>query len=628
MADRAATLRANAQRTAAIVAHARRTGQATRRTRMPAYQWPARIEEDYARAIAAAADVRDDLEPLMRALPELLRGAAQALGRADEGESARARQLLQRARARLEASLGDHTLEPTTRRYAHRTLAHHQGQLQRQMRAKLGVDLQTADPGAAALVEAFVSENVALIRSLGTRTLDEVAALVTRAFGDGARAESVVEEIQARYGIAERHARLIARDQVGKLNGRIAAARHQELGIGSFKWRSMKDQRVRPRHVHLDGQVFRYPEGAPGEGIPGHPIQCRCFQEPVVDDILAELEALEAGEGAGGAPAPGAGVPGQVGAVAGGVGGAPPAGAGGPPGGGGGGGSKKRGGTGRGGRKSHRASTAQGRAEMAQRTIVKMQPLEEGGIQESYKVRLDDGTDAVWKPQTDIEWDGGMRAGGLHHREAAASRVAGMFGVEEYVPATVVHVHEGTPGSLQSYSRWARRAAQARAAGARAPRQASELLRVFDFVLGQEDRHDANLMLIGRGKSAAPVFIDHGFSLRTSAMGQFLHPIDVFADHSGPILPATIAVVDRLDAAALARALREGGIEREATRRALRRLAVVRARPELLEVPPDVSNRGWYSWNHLARNEDGMFDELDEASKGAVDAVMSAVYGP
>jgi SPP1 gp7 family putative phage head morphogenesis protein len=336
MADLAATLRANAQRTAAIVAHARRTGQATRRTRMPAYQWPARIEEDYARAIAAAADVRDDLEPLMRALPELLRGAAQALGRADEGESARARQLLQRARARLEASLGDHTLEPTTRRYAHRTLAHHQGQLQRQMRAKLGVDLQTADPGAAALVEAFVSENVALIRSLGTRTLDEVAALVTRAFGDGARAESVVDEIQARYGIAERHARLIARDQVGKLNGRIAAARHQELGIASFKWRSMKDQRVRPRHVHLDGQVFRYPEGAPGEGIPGHPIQCRCFQEPVVDDILAELEAIEAGEGGGGAPPPGAGAPGQVAAAAGAAGGAPPAGAGGPPGGGGG----------------------------------------------------------------------------------------------------------------------------------------------------------------------------------------------------------------------------------------------------------------------------------------------------
>lgn len=374
MADLAATLRANAQRTAAIVAHARRTGQATRRTRMPAYQWPARIEEDYARAIAAAADVRDDLEPLMRALPELLRGAAQALGRADEGESARARQLLQRARARLEASLGDHTLEPTTRRYAHRTLAHHQGQLQRQMRAKLGVDLQTADPGAAALVEAFVSENVALIRSLGTRTLDEVASLVTRAFGDGARAESVVEEIQARYGIAERHARLIARDQVGKLNGRIAAARHQELGFGSFKWRSMKDQRVRPRHVHLDGQVFRYPEGAPGEGIPGHPIQCRCFQEPVVDDILAELEALEAGEGGGGAPPPGAGVPGQVGAAAGAAAGAPPAGAGGGGRGRGGGGARPPAGGGGGGRRKPPLTEAQ-RAALAEIEAEKKRPM-------------------------------------------------------------------------------------------------------------------------------------------------------------------------------------------------------------------------------------------------------------
>lgn len=331
MADLAATLRANAQRTAAIVAHARRTGQAKRPTgRVPMFQWPTRIEEDYARAIAALADVRDELEPLMRALPELLAGTARELGRTDEGESARARQLLQRAKAKLDASLGDHALEPATRRYAQRTLAHHQGQLQRQMRARLGVDLSTADPGAAAMVETFVSENVALIRSLGTRTLDDVAALVTRAFSDGARAESIVEEIQARYGIAERHARLIAGDQIGKLNGRIAAARHQELGIGRFRWRTLKDPKVRPRHVELNGQVFAYPDGAPGEGIPGRPIRCRCWQEPIVDDILAELEALEAG----GAVAPAAaGGPGAVAAAPGGARGPPP-----PPSGGGGGG--------------------------------------------------------------------------------------------------------------------------------------------------------------------------------------------------------------------------------------------------------------------------------------------------
>lgn len=263
---------------------------------------------------------------------------------------------------------------------------------------------------------------------------------------------------------------------------------------------------------------------------------------------------------------------------------------------------------------------------MAERKIVKMQPLKQGGLQEGYKVRLDDGTDAVWKPEASIEW-GGASAGGLQRREEVASRVAGLFGVEDHVPATVVHTHDGRPGSLQSFSRQGRRASQAVRSGARGSRQASELLRVFDYVMGQEDRHDDNLLLVGRGKSAKSVFIDHGFSLSTSRMGQFIHPIEAFADHVGPLLPSTLDQIRGLDPAALARALRESGIEPAAARRALRRLAVVRARPDVLEVPGDIEQRGWRAWSHLATNEDAMFNDLDETSQGAVDGVMSAVFG-
>ncbi len=39
----------------------------------------------------------------------------------------------------------------------------------------------------------------------------------------------------------------------------------------------------------LEGQRFPLDEGAPGEGLPGEPILCRCFAEPVLDPIMQAI---------------------------------------------------------------------------------------------------------------------------------------------------------------------------------------------------------------------------------------------------------------------------------------------------------------------------------------------------
>ncbi len=76
------------------------------------------------------------------------------------------------------------------------------------------------------------------------------------------------DELEDGFGIATRHARLIARDQIGKLNGQVTAARHQELGVKSFIWRTAGDDRVRPEHEELEGESFTYDDPA-SEGLLG-----------------------------------------------------------------------------------------------------------------------------------------------------------------------------------------------------------------------------------------------------------------------------------------------------------------------------------------------------------------------
>lgn len=166
--------------------------------------------------------------------------------------------------------------------------------LARTTSARLGVDLTPLlrDPKMAARIEGFVSENVALVKSLGNKSLDELEKLVTRAYADGTRAETLAAQIADRWQISERHARLIARDQIGKLNGQITMMRHQELGLDRYKWLSVADGRVRPTHRTRHGKVFSYSGKDAAPARPGEEIACRCMGEPMLADIEDEFDRL------------------------------------------------------------------------------------------------------------------------------------------------------------------------------------------------------------------------------------------------------------------------------------------------------------------------------------------------
>lgn len=168
-------------------------------------------------------------------------------------------------------------------------------QVGRVMRSVLGVDIIAGEPFLQEELSRFVRTNVRLIRNVQEEFLVDAERIVLSGFRRGLRAEEIGQQIlgavkdkegfKSRFRKASTRAKLIGRDQVNKLNGRLNQLRQENAGIESYIWRTSLDERVRPAHRAREGKKFSW-DKPPVDGHPGEPIQCRCSAEPVFDDLL------------------------------------------------------------------------------------------------------------------------------------------------------------------------------------------------------------------------------------------------------------------------------------------------------------------------------------------------------
>lgn len=278
---------------------------ARRTPRLPRQIPPIRHEEDYASAlIKIMRRVRAAYAPLIRALPDIV-ASAEAARRGDHmdaGASDKLKRLLAHAVETSRRAVQQPELEGLARKFAGRVSLYQKVQISNQVRAALGADPVFKDRGLAARVDHFAHENATLITRIPERLHGDIAALVTRSVAGGRRAATdIAADIEDRYQIGEKHARMIARDQVGKFYADLNHSRQREMGISRFVWRTAGDERVRgapdgkypdaqPSHFDLDGETYDYddpptPPGADGPLLPGEDYQCRCWAEPLFDDL-------------------------------------------------------------------------------------------------------------------------------------------------------------------------------------------------------------------------------------------------------------------------------------------------------------------------------------------------------
>lgn len=144
-------------------------------------------------------------------------------------------------------------------------------------------------------------QNAQLITSINSQYLTQVSNIVMGNMRQGMRPSYIVEQLQEQYGITQRRAKMIARDQTAKITGEITKLRQQQAGFKYFRWLDSHDQRVRHRHKEIANKVTPYGKGVykwtelplsdNGEPIqPGSDFQCRCVAIAVSDAAVATFQ--------------------------------------------------------------------------------------------------------------------------------------------------------------------------------------------------------------------------------------------------------------------------------------------------------------------------------------------------
>ena len=136
-------------------------------------------------------------------------------------------------------------------------------------------------------MQVALGENIGLIKSVGEQYLDRVRLSVWQSVKNGYDVEGLVKRLREIDGMSERRAKIIASDQVSKINQAIEEARATELGVTRAIWvHSSASKEPRPSHVKASGTEYELQKGLylDGEWLkPAQAINCRCRPRLIIE---------------------------------------------------------------------------------------------------------------------------------------------------------------------------------------------------------------------------------------------------------------------------------------------------------------------------------------------------------
>lgn len=141
------------------------------------------------------------------------------------------------------------------------------------------------------ILQATVAENVNLIKSIHTMYFDQVQTVIMQAVKNGRDMEYIRKELTERFGVSQRKAKIIARDQTNKAMQTISRARALETGITKARWVHIPGAKTsRETHKHFDGKPFDLNKGRYDKDVgryvqPGELINCNCRFRLIVPSV-------------------------------------------------------------------------------------------------------------------------------------------------------------------------------------------------------------------------------------------------------------------------------------------------------------------------------------------------------
>jgi hypothetical protein len=185
------------------------------------------------------------------------------------------------------------SITPKLRAWSVRAEGWHRGKWRGAVLAGTGIDPGTMLTGAdvSETVNAFVSRNVALVRSVSDEARSRISDIVLRGYAGRTPLRQVSNEMADAVGLSRTRALRISVDQNAKLAARLDEARQQQAGIAAFAWHHSFKRHPRLWHQAREGKVYDWStrkEVGGGETIaagdmPGEPPFCGCRSRAVID---------------------------------------------------------------------------------------------------------------------------------------------------------------------------------------------------------------------------------------------------------------------------------------------------------------------------------------------------------
>ena len=106
---------------------------------------------------------------------------------------------------------------------------------------------------------------------------------------EGKNTKTIAAYIQKEFGISQRHAKFLARNESAIATSSYLTAKYTAEGFDKFRWEAIIDGRERPLHKKLNGQIFMFDdppiidERTGQKGLPSQTYNCRCSFSPVID---------------------------------------------------------------------------------------------------------------------------------------------------------------------------------------------------------------------------------------------------------------------------------------------------------------------------------------------------------
>lgn len=127
------------------------------------------------------------------------------------------------------------------------------------------------------------------IKDWAQESILELRGIVQANAFEGQRAENLIKLIRKNYQVSRNKARFLARQETSLLMSKFRETRYRDIGSTKYRWSGTLDERERPDHKALQGQIFSW-DSPPvvdrrtgRRANPGEDYGCRCVAVPLIE---------------------------------------------------------------------------------------------------------------------------------------------------------------------------------------------------------------------------------------------------------------------------------------------------------------------------------------------------------